>query len=142
MRQPKPKRTSDKRRLLSESPNLQLNLPQLKQLRVSIPCLSTVNFLLPMKDSLVELSIVVPTFLTTSCAESTYKEIEVIGFIGMFDKMETSNIWEVLHQLRFLEIISKDDLRECRCKYLYKKNKGQVYKTFVDENFAGNKLFS
>lgn len=140
---------------------LRLNLPQLKQLRVRIPFLSSIDFLLPLDRTLEELVIVVHQG-SGETLKAYYKSLEKIKFNGLFDRMEASNIWGKLPQLRMLDVIviteEEDDFNdfggyvydpwnksltpEPPVKYSYEKQEDGSVKKREQTRFNKNVIFS
>lgn len=140
----------DKRKILQECQDLRLSIPNLRQMRVSNPCPTFIDFLLQLHNSLEELSILVHEIPMAQY----HKAREIIKFNEMFDKMEESNIWEVLPKLRVLEVVFLSESLDLHkgwspvlrpLKYLYEKclKSGTVNKTKLNKTeFQWKVIFS
>lgn len=131
---------ADRRFTLSQSYQLRLNFPQLKELVVQLPFLSSIDFLLSLEKSLEELRIIVDYRDKSPMTESD-KEREQIKFNGLFDRMDESTIWELLPKLKLLEIVLTNNWEELQVpavRYLYEKNRrNRIVKHTLEEEYSG-----
>lgn len=90
--------------ILHESCKLRINLPHLKQMSVHIPFSSSVDFLVSLKESLEEVRVTVSRHCKWEEMTKSDRALEKIKFHGIFDRMEESNIWQLLPKLKSLEL--------------------------------------
>lgn len=96
------KRPEDKV-ILKDASTLQLNLPKLKTLKISFSERNTyLDFLLPLKDSLQHLHIILECYRSKAKvpSDSGDNQNKIIQFNGVYSKMLKSNIWNKFPLLR------------------------------------------
>lgn len=126
---PQAKTNEEKLQLLTSlsSENIQLDLPNVKRLKLIISNQIRIDFILPMKDKIEVFEI---GFLY-ECARSTKAEIEqaessnqVLQIVGYEERLYESNIWKLFPKLERIQVWNEESVPICKysVEHLYTRD--------------------